>query len=61
MVKFDLLNLIAFTVLFASYHYLVRSTFIGRMLNGQSYPFVDWPFAKGRQRPLSAKRNNQFS
>jgi hypothetical protein len=46
-----LLNLIALTVLFASYHYLVRSSFIGRMLNGQSYPFVAWPFAQLARRP----------
>jgi hypothetical protein len=50
LVKFALLNLIAFTLLFASYHYLVRSTFIGRMLNGQSYPFVAWPFARSARR-----------
>lgn len=43
--KFPLLLAIAFAVLFASYHYLVRSTFIGRALNGQSYPFTPWPFA----------------
>jgi peptidoglycan/LPS O-acetylase OafA/YrhL len=54
VVKFALLNLIAFTVLFASYHYLVRSTFIGRMLNGQSYPFVAWPFAQLARRPGDA-------
>ena len=45
---------IAFTVLFASYHYLVRSSFIGRMLNGQSYPFVAWPFAQLARRPDDA-------
>ncbi len=33
---------VAFAVLFASYHFLVRSTFIGRVLNGRSYPFVAW-------------------
>lgn len=27
---------------FASYHYLVRSTFIGKALNGRVYPFVPW-------------------
>ena len=54
VVKFALLNLIAFTVLFASYHYLVRSTFIGRILNGQSYPFVAWPFGRPAGRPSDA-------
>jgi hypothetical protein len=44
LVKFGLLNLIAFPVLFASYHYLVRSTFIGQVLNGQRFPFVLRPF-----------------
>lgn len=43
LVKFLLLNLITFAILFSSYHYFVRSTFIGRLLNGQSYPFVAWP------------------
>jgi hypothetical protein len=54
VVKFALLNLIAFTVLFASYHYLVRSTFIGRTLNGQSFPFVAWPFGRPAGRPGDA-------
>ncbi len=48
-VKFLLLNLILFAILFRSYQYLVRSTFIGRLLNGQSYPFVAWPF-RGREK-----------
>jgi hypothetical protein len=50
VVKFALLNLIAFTVLFATYHYLVRSTFLGQMLNGQRYPFLAWPFARPARR-----------
>ncbi len=58
-VKFALLILIAFTALFASYHYLVRSTFIGRMLNGQSYPFVAWPFAPSARRTAD-DRNASF-
>ncbi|HVR35564.1 MAG TPA: hypothetical protein VMS21_06900 [Methylomirabilota bacterium] len=33
----------AFAILIASHHYLVRSTFIGRVLNGRSHPFVAWP------------------
>ncbi len=45
IVKFPLLLAIAFAVLLASYHYLVRSTFIGQMLNGQRYPFAPTPFA----------------
>ncbi len=35
----------AFVVLFASYHYFVRSTILGRILNGQSHPFTPWPFS----------------
>jgi len=30
--------LIAGTLLLASYHYLVRSTFLGKLLNGRKYP-----------------------
>lgn len=43
MIKFPLVNLIAFPLLFLSYHYLVRSTFIGRQLNGRRYPFQWMP------------------
>jgi glucan biosynthesis protein C len=37
-VKFMLILLIAGTLLLASYHYLVRSTFLGKLLNGRKYP-----------------------
>jgi peptidoglycan/LPS O-acetylase OafA/YrhL len=46
VVKFVLLNGVAFAILFTSYHYLVRSTFIGQVLNGRRYPFVAWPFSR---------------
>ena len=46
LIKFLLLNLVAFTLLFASYHFLVRSTFLGRVLIGRSHPLVVWPFRK---------------
>ena len=36
--KYLLIVSVAFTVLFLSYHYLVRSTFIGAQLNGRRYP-----------------------
>ena len=36
--KFPLILGIGLAVLFASYHYLVRSTFVGQMLNGRRYP-----------------------
>jgi peptidoglycan/LPS O-acetylase OafA/YrhL len=35
VVKYPLIMLIAFPLLFLSYHYLVRSTFIGQQLNGR--------------------------
>lgn len=37
--KLMLIHIIALPVLFLSYHYLVRSTFIGRTLNGRTFPF----------------------
>lgn len=36
--KFVLILAIAGAVLLASYHYLVRSTFLGKLLNGRKYP-----------------------
>jgi ABC-type multidrug transport system ATPase subunit/peptidoglycan/LPS O-acetylase OafA/YrhL len=36
--KFPLVLAASFAVLFVSYRYLVRSTFIGQMLNGRRYP-----------------------
>jgi peptidoglycan/LPS O-acetylase OafA/YrhL len=56
LIKFALINVIAFPVLFASYHYLVRSTVIGRVLNGQSHPFVAWPFASAANARTSSGR-----
>jgi peptidoglycan/LPS O-acetylase OafA/YrhL len=38
--KFVFLNGTAFGILFASYHLMVRSTLIGRLLNGRAYPFA---------------------
>jgi len=37
-VKFPLVLTVSFTLLFLSYHYLVRSTFIGQLLNNRRYP-----------------------
>jgi glucan biosynthesis protein C len=37
-IKFALILIIAGGLLLASYHYLVRSTFIGKFLNGRKYP-----------------------
>ena len=39
-IKFPLILVVSLTVLFASYRYLVRSTFIGELLNGRRYPEV---------------------
>jgi hypothetical protein len=49
LVKFLLLNVVAFTLLYASYHYLVRSTFIGRVLNGRRYPLVAFPWSRPQE------------
>lgn len=45
-VKYSLIVLVATVLLFLSYHYLVRGTFIGRVLNGRRYPLV-WPWKQG--------------
>jgi glucans biosynthesis protein C len=37
-VKFPLIVVVAFGMLIVMYHYLVRSTFVGRFLNGRRYP-----------------------
>lgn len=37
-IKFALILGIAAAVLLGSYHYLVRSTFVGKLLNGRKYP-----------------------
>jgi peptidoglycan/LPS O-acetylase OafA/YrhL len=44
-IKFLIINLIAFPLLFLSYHFLVRPTLIGKQLNGRRYPLV-LPFRK---------------
>jgi glucans biosynthesis protein C len=40
LVKYGMECLITFPILFVSYHFLVRSTPIGILLNGRRYPFV---------------------
>ena len=37
-VKFPFIVVTSFVLLFASYHWLVRSSFIGQLLNGRKYP-----------------------
>jgi peptidoglycan/LPS O-acetylase OafA/YrhL len=41
--KYPLIVLIATVLLYLSYHYLVRATFIGATLNGRKYPRI-WPW-----------------
>lgn len=45
-IKYPCVCILAFVPLFVSYHYLVRSTFIGAQLNGHRYPRC-WPWQKG--------------
>jgi peptidoglycan/LPS O-acetylase OafA/YrhL len=44
-VKFPLILAVAFPIMFASYHLLVRHSFIGSLLNGRKYA---WPSARVR-------------
>ena len=37
-IKFPLIVTITLTLLLVSYHYLVRPTFVGALLNGRKYP-----------------------
>ncbi|MBN2328887.1 MAG: acyltransferase family protein [Candidatus Omnitrophica bacterium] len=49
VIKFALINVITFPILFLSYHYFVRSTFIGQVLNGRKYPFQRLIFKRRKQ------------
>jgi hypothetical protein len=44
-IKYALICAVALPLLFLSYHFLVRGTFIGVQLNGRRYPRV-WPWKK---------------
>lgn len=61
--KFPLILAIAMTVLLASYHYGVRSTFIGEILNGRRYPRAPIPFGPddGGSGGGDARRGNESS
>lgn len=39
VVKYVAINMVSLPILLLSYHYLARSTFIGKQLNGRRYPF----------------------
>ena len=62
--KFPLVLAASFAVLFVSYRYLVRSTFIGQMLNGRRYPRTrsaarDAPrIGRSRTQPRRARRRS---
>jgi peptidoglycan/LPS O-acetylase OafA/YrhL len=45
-VKYAIILGVAIPLLFGSYHYLVRCTFIGAQLNGHRYP-LKWPWQAG--------------
>lgn len=53
-IKFPLTLLIAFTVLLVSYHYLVRPSWIGKLLNGRRYPIGSAPVLPPPQATPSA-------
>jgi len=52
LIKVPLLLGIAFVILFATYHYLVRSTFLGQLLNGHRFAFTPWPWTPDRTAKL---------
>ena len=59
-IKFPLILVVSLAVLFTTYHYLVRPTFIGQFLNGRRYPRRGGPHpgspdGQGTQRGASAE------
>jgi len=59
-VKYPLILVASFAVLFLSYHYFVRPTFIGKLLNGRKYPRKAHPAGSTRTpaSPLPADNVN---
>ena len=49
--KYPFILVVSFAVLFLSYHFLVRPTFIGKLLNGRKYPSAEKPQRLPRRRP----------
>ena len=43
--KYVFINVVTISLLILSYHYFVRGTFIGSLLNGRRHP-VEWPWQK---------------
>ena len=58
-VKFPLILVASLAVLFASYHYLVRPTFIGQFLNGRRYPRRDADHAPVRRTARDTQRGRR--
>jgi hypothetical protein len=52
-IKYPFICVVALLLLFTSYHYLVRTSFIGVQLNGRRYPRL-WPWQM--QAPHSANQ-----
>jgi ABC-type multidrug transport system ATPase subunit len=57
-VKFPFILVVSFAVLFLSYHYLVRPTFIGALLNGRKYPRKPLPPGTSPASPPPADTGN---
>jgi peptidoglycan/LPS O-acetylase OafA/YrhL len=55
LLKYIAINAMAFLLLFASYHYLVRNTFIGIQLNGRRYP-LKWPWQAKKDENVCRRR-----
>ena len=53
-VKYPFILVVSFAVLFLSYHFLVRPTFIGQLLNGRKYPRDSRTAPAARDRAQSA-------
>ena len=59
-IKFPLIVAITLAVLLASYHYLVRPTFIGALLNGRKYPRGSATTARAALRRRGERRSRRL-
>jgi len=46
---------ISLVIMIPSYHYLVRSTWVGKLLNGRKYPFVPWFSKPAEERVMESE------